>query len=262
MRDQFPPSKFEADTRLPALPGWTTSATAVPRFSAPTVTRLPHFSLPTPTREVIDIARLEACLREALQHFPYKWPCKVTRELNALTEFVTAERRWWAIEGRLVCWKDLPRYRLLLNFARARWVAFWSALGVEEILGQHSTVTLNPNPLDKGWDFTLSTPAGTIAFDEKTSCFPRAWHLSYDRTREDPVPLIKWFYREQSAARYGVQNRFFVVLHAADGRHGQLRSELSLIGQFLQEWLQKPEVLDVRLDSGQQVKAAIVFVTA
>lgn len=208
------------------------------------------------------MTRLEACLKEALQAFGYRWPCQPDRELNALTNWIFFERRWWAIESRLVHWRNLPRYRTLLGVARARWVSYWSAQGVEAVLGKHPNVTLNPNPTDPRWDFSLTTPDGSIDFDAKTSVWPRQWSGSYDASKNDPVPLIKWLYRKQGIVRYATQNRFFVVLHASDGRHDLLRAELAKIGAALQQWLEKPEVLDVQLDSGQQVKAAIVFVEA
>ncbi len=269
MLNVLPPSTFESEVRpqapksAPETSDWTTSLTVAPNFSAATVTPVSHFEPPTLTREPLDVGRLQQCLRAALYDFTYDWPTSSqTRELDALTNWVYAERRWWAIEARMVPWSDLPKYRSLLQYARVRWINFWSAQGVEALLGTHPAVTLNPDPRDPDWDFLMDFGDTELAFDHKTTCWPKGWDGRVEDAIRDPEPLIRWLYANQrtTSRRYKVNNRFFVVLVARDGLHWMLKSEMSTIRLYLRAWLQEPRTHLLQLPDGEWVYAAAVIV--
>ena len=270
MQHVLPPSTFEVPYPggYPKLPpkfsGTSCSAlTPIPQFSAPTVTPVSHFEPPTSTRPEVDLGRLQQCLRDVLRDFTYEWPVSFQdRELDALTNFIYAERRWWALEARLAVWQDLPRYRTLLRYARVRWINYWSAMGVETMLSESRCVTLNPDPRDAEWDFLFTSGGFEAQFDHKTTCWPGAWRGRVEDAIRDPRPLVEWLYANQrrQSPRCQANNRLFVILHASDGLHWNLKGEMDLIRPCVRQWLRDPHSFELTLRTGQTVRAAAIIV--
>jgi uncharacterized protein YifE (UPF0438 family) len=92
------------------------------------------------------------------------------------------------------------------------------------------------NDKDREKDFYING----VAFDHKTSVFPRGFRRNLDYAVENPKELAKWLYINQSKEqRFHAKNRLFVVLHKQDGQHWQLKAELGWIKKLVDNYLDK-----------------------
>ena len=234
-----------------------TPSAAIRSVGNAALTPLPVFSPPTTTNRRVDLQRLEGVLREAIGNFGYHLPCRQTAQLDRLTAFVRAERRWWALESHLVEQADLPEYRKILAYARARWVNTWTAVGIEQVFTDHPRVTPYPTRTDRLVDFEVDG----VALDLKITVFPASYGGDWTLTQRNPDHLIKWLYGRQSrGSRYHTANRLFIVLHHFSGQHWRLKAELGLIRAAVEKWLSAPRLRRVYLAGIGVVESNIIFV--
>ena len=114
----------------------------------------------------------------------------------------------------------------MFDYTANRWFNFWSSVGVEQIFSELENVEKVKNSKDVEKDFYLNG----IPFDHKTSVFPKKFTRDFQYALQHKKELIQWFYEHQSKQkRYHLKNRLFIVVHAADGVHWKLKSNLQLL---------------------------------
>lgn len=150
------------------------------------------------------------------------------------------------------------QYKGLRNYALNRWYNFQSAMAVEYIFNSHPKVRKVKNDRDREKDFYING----VAFDHKTSVFPKGFIQSVDFAQENPKELAKWLYINQSGQqRFHTKNRLFVVLHKSDGAHWRLKAELQWIKLLVDNYLQAYKESDlIELTHSQGIlKTDIIF---
>lgn len=177
----------------------------------------------------LDLKRVERELRRRCD-FPYHWHVKQDNEKDELTKFIYECLSWDHLNAAL---SELTSG--LQDYARNRWLNFWSAMAVEQIFKQHHKVEPFKNRKDRFVDFYLSK----IPFDLKTTVFPRQYPHSVVEARAQPELLIEWLYRNQS--REGsciLHNRLFLILY--DGNcpeHWKLKAEIQFLKIKIESYL-------------------------
>ena len=145
------------------------------------------------------------------------------------------------------------------DYAIHRWYNVLSASGVEQIFCDNNFVIPHKNKRDKLVDFSIHG----IDFDHKTTVFPRGFNKQYSEAKSNPADLIKWLYAAQSKeGRYHTANRLFIVLHHSEGRHWQLRRELSLLKPIIDRYVQDfcaEKLFCLDLIPGQTTYADIIW---
>ncbi len=169
--------------------------------------------------------------------YPYRWGRPQGDHFDTMTRFVyrlptfdalltTAERRFATVEAH--------KREALFHYALNRWYNFWSAQAVEAIFCSLEGVTPAPDRRDRYVDFTLHG----IAFDHKSTVFPRGFGRPLTYAVNHPDRLIHWLYTHQSRQqRYHLANRLFVVLYAADGQHWRLKAELRWLREIVRDYV-------------------------
>ncbi len=193
--------------------------------------------------------------RHALQ---YRWGQAQNDAFDGRTQFVYDVKTWSNLLAYLRRFEAEEKYELLQDYAANRWYNFWSARAVEHFFSESPRVQPAANSRDRLRDFSFDG----IAFDHKTSVWPRAYSGTFAAAQADPVPLIQWLYANQSReGRFHLENRLFVVLHAADGAHWKLKAELLRLRAAVREFLANPHLLRVPLETpnGRRVVTSAVI---
>lgn len=172
---------------------------------------------------------LESELKKRLT-FPYTWGRRQSDNWDKKTQFIYQTQSFEALENQC---KDFDED--LRNYARNRWLNFWSAKAVEDIFAENSLVKKEDNPFSKTVDFYISE----IAFDHKSSVFPKQFGQSFDYAVTHKKELIEWLYRNQSQqGRKHHANRLFIIFYDENnGEHWKLKGELSLIQEKIADYL-------------------------
>jgi hypothetical protein len=193
------------------------------------------------------------------------------KKLQELPAWGTKQTDDWDKHSNFVY--DLPTYNELMSKLSAlsqgqafndyvinRWFNTLSAQGVEQIFCRHSGVLAHKNKYDKLVDFTVHG----INFDHKTSVFPKGFGKTLAEAQANPLELIHWLYQYQSRqGRFHTDNRLFLVLHQADGKHWQLRREFSMIQPIIASYLQdfdKTKLHKLSLEEGKTTLSDIIWV--
>lgn len=178
----------------------------------------------------MNITELEIELKKRT-HLPYVWKGKQNDDKDQKTKFIY----------RIKSFEALQQYIQLLeedlkNYALNRWLNFWSAKAIEHIFTLNNHVIANINPYDKLIDFKINN----IAFDHKTSVFPKGFQQTIEYAVNNKCQLIKWFYQNQSQeGRKHYKNRLFVVLYNRENseEHWKLKAEIQLIKNHINNYL-------------------------
>ncbi|MBC7447323.1 MAG: hypothetical protein H7330_04635 [Hymenobacteraceae bacterium] len=203
------------------------------------------------------IAELQAELR-ARHALPYRWGQGQNDAFDRRTRFIYEVKTWDGLLARLAPLAGEPDFAALRDYAANRWYNFWSARAVEYFFSESPRVRPAPNARDRLRDFTLDG----IAFDHKTTVWPRAYGGSLAAARADPAPLLQWLYANQSQqSRHHLENRLFVVLYADDGAHWQLKAELERLRTAVRQFLVAPQLLRLPLETpnGRRVVTSAVI---
>ncbi len=166
----------------------------------------------------MDLASVEEELKKRLK-YPYKWGRKQADLWDSDTNFI------YQIYSFDILLKKTEHFsQELKDYALNRWYNFWSARAAEYIFTSHANVIANKNSYDKLVDFTIDN----IAFDHKTSIFPKGFNKSYDYARENEKELIKWLYDNQSQqGRKHLKNRLFIIMYDKNNQHWKMKSEIT-----------------------------------
>jgi hypothetical protein len=168
----------------------------------------------------MDFIRLETQLKERL-NFQYFWGRKQSNEWDAKTNFIYST---YTFEKLIEVTSHFTEDEK--NYSFNRWYNFWSAMAVEKMFSLHKKVVPNLNKYDKLVDFSINK----ISFDHKTSVFPKGFNQTIDYAKQNPSELITWLYVNQSQdGRKHLENRLFIVLYDKNGDHWKLKSEIELI---------------------------------
>lgn len=171
-----------------------------------------------------------------LRHsLPYNWGVKQTNALDSATRFAFRIDNFDELLRRInTVFTGAPDYELLRDYTLNRWYNFWSAKGVEYIFSTHPRVQPEPNTRHSLIDFYIDG----IAFDHKTSVFPKGYGQGLAVAQNHPSSLINWLYRNQSTEqRHHYGNRLFLILYATDGAHWKLKSALNIMQPLIHSYL-------------------------
>ncbi len=183
----------------------------------------------------MDLSKIESELKKRHQ-YPYNWYRKQNDIWDGYTNFIYNTPQWEDLIDKIAA--TVKEYQLdkkeLFYYAINRWYNFWSAMTVENIFSNCKKITPNPNARSRTIDFTLHT----IAFDHKTSVFPK--HLNNDiiYAKSHKKELINWLYKSQSTQqRHHLKNRLFVIVHDKNGEHWKLKAEIKLLKKEIEKYV-------------------------
>ncbi|MEE9430262.1 MAG: hypothetical protein V3V16_04430, partial [Melioribacteraceae bacterium] len=192
----------------------------------------------------MNLIKIEKELKKRLP-YNYSWGRKQNDEWDKITNFI-----YRINEFDLLVQNIKQEYEKLIknssidkteffNYAANRWYNFHSAMAMEEIFCTSPKITAAKNSKDRLVDFSINE----ITFDHKTSVFPKGFGYNLDYAMGNKPKLIKWFYDNQSQQqRKHLDNRLFIVVHSATGKHWKLKAEI--------EWL-KNIVIDYATNFNQ-----------
>jgi len=169
----------------------------------------------------MDLERVERELKKRL-NYPYIWGRKQSDDWDKQTNFIY---KTYSMESLIKKTKNFDDS--LRNYAFNRWYNFWSAMAVEDIFVSHPNVQANKNRYDKLVDFKIYN----IAFDHKTTVFPKGFNKNFEYAKEHKDELINWLYSNQSQqGRKHLENRLFIVLYdSKNNDHWKMKAEISLL---------------------------------
>lgn len=168
----------------------------------------------------------------------YDWPCqqgqldshiqtKYTRAYVRFAEFAEAVRTNLASE--------------VVRYATCSWYNTWSTHLIEEHISQHSTVVPTLKNVGGVDVFYKGQP-----FDVKVTLLPAAYPGTIHDARAEPLKLGTWYFENQSALRFGADNRMFIVVHDPydPGESWKLKRDIDLIARALDVALDAEEVTE------------------
>lgn len=167
---------------------------------------------------------------------PYRWGSLQNNRYDQSTKFIYHVQTLDALKQELRALKDYPAFERICFYALNRWYNFWSAKAVEGFFKAHPRVRGAANDKDREKDFYIDG----IAFDHKTSIYPRGFSLSLQDAKRNPQKLADWLYRNQSREqRFHLKNRLFVVLynHTDPQSHWKLKAELAWLQPCIKRYL-------------------------
>lgn len=169
----------------------------------------------------MDLKRVEIELKKRWV-YPYHWGRKQGDEWDRATRFI-----YTTYSLRVLLRKIATLDKDVADYAMNRWYNYWSAMACEYIFSTHDNVKPNRDKYDKLVDFRIQD----IAFDHKTSVFPKGFQHSLEYAQNHKTELIRWFYTNQSQqGRKHFANRLFVVLYDAQKlEHWKLKAEIQLL---------------------------------
>lgn len=203
---------------------------------------------------MIVLEELEQELKKRLA-LPYCWSRKQSDDWDTLTNFIYKTPYFDALQEQVGHLQN-PLKQYALN----RWLNFWSAKAIEYIFAMDTKVIPCTNVYDKYQDFTIEG----IAFDHKTTIFPKGLGKNLADALKNKRELITWLYQNQSQqGRKHYHNRLFVVLHRKDQQHWKLKAEISFIQAHITTYLQhfSKENLEKFNFDQQEIVSDIIWIT-
>jgi len=183
----------------------------------------------------IDLEEIEAQLKHRLK-YPYNWYRKQNNSWDGYTYFIYQTPTWEALIPKMaaVVEKENLDKKELFYYAINRWYNFWSAMAVEHIFSTCNGIVPEKNSKNRLVDFKLQG----VAFDHKTSVFPKGFNKSFEYAKKNPRELIEWLYKNQSLQqRHHLKNRLFVIVYDKTGEHWKLKSEINLLGKEIKNYV-------------------------
>lgn len=144
------------------------------------------------------------------------------------------------------------------NYLRRRWYLWKCSECDEYLFYKNDNVEKNPNRYDKAWDVDIHNG---YRFDIKGTVIPRAMRNDVTGVLQDPVPMVNFFYDEQSTGRrYDIQNRLFIVHHSfvAPEREFYLRCVWQSKDNIYREFCDRIE--NIHFIETHNVKAGVIFI--
>ncbi len=194
--------------------------------------------------------------------YRYQWQQQQNDTWDGYTAFVYETLRWETLLERMqqvIAAEKLDKGKLF-NYAANRWFNFWSAVGVEQIFTELEGVEKVKNYKDAEKDFYLNG----IAFDHKTSVYPKRFSKDFKYAFQHKRELIEWLYKHQSKQkRYHLKNRLFLVVHAKDGAHWKLKANLQLVKTEIVEYVNnfsEAQLQNITFVNGDTALSDIIWV--
>ena len=107
-------------------------------------------------------------------------------------------------------------------------------MAIENVFSNCNEVVSNPNFNNRTIDFTLQK----IAFDHKTSVFPKHLNNDFAYAQSNKKELITWLYKNQSSQkRKHFKNRLFIIVFDTKGEHWKLKAELKWIAKEIKNYV-------------------------
>jgi len=194
--------------------------------------------------------------------YRYKWRQKQNDIWDKHTRFIYETLQWetFVAQMKQVSTTENLDKGKLFDYAANRWFNFWSAKGVEQLFSELEGVRTVKNSKDAEKDFYLHG----IPFDHKTSVFPKKFPKDFNHAFQHKKELIRWFYEHQSnQQRYHLKNRLFIVVHAADGAHWKLKSNLQLLKIEITKYVtnfSKAQLQSLTFANGETALSDIIWV--
>ncbi len=165
----------------------------------------------------------------------YKWGRKQADIWDLQTNFIYSISEFDEVNKEIYNrFSTHKKFQELRNYGLNRWYNFWSAQAVEFIFTSHPLVRQVKNAMDREKDLFING----IAFDHKTSVYPKGYNVGLKDAQIQLKELAKWLYINQSSQqRIHLKNRLFVVLYKNDGEHWRLKAELGWIKLLVDEYL-------------------------
>ena len=210
----------------------------------------------------IILAEIELELKQRHQ-YPYRWYRRQNDIWDAYTNFIYNTEKWGDLIPKISV--TAKKHRLekkeLFYYAINRWYNFWSAMAVENIFSKCNKITPNPNSKNKTIDFTLQN----IAFDHKTSVFPKYLNNNLAFAQSNKRELIEWLYKNQSSQkRYHLKNRLFILVFDKKGEHWKLKGEIGLLQKKINKYLSNfssKQLLSFNFTPNKETLSDIIWVT-
>ena len=187
----------------------------------------------------MDLPRVERELKKRTA-CPYRWGRKQSNMWDKETNFIYTTYSCDALLRKTHALDPALR-----DYALNRWYNFWSAMAVEDIFTAHDNVVAHTNSYDKLVDFSIDG----VAFDHKTTVFPKGFGYDFAYAKAHPRKLIEWLYQNQSQeGRKHLKNRLFIVLYDnKTAAHWKMKAEImqfqkaidSYVKQFSAQKLQQ-----------------------
>jgi len=179
--------------------------------------------------------KIETELKKRL-HYPYKWCRKQNDTWDAKSNFIYNIDRWEHLISMIEI--KAREHQLnktdFFNYAINRWYNFWSAMAIENIFSNCNEIISNPNINNRTVDFTLQK----IAFDHKSSVFPKHLNNKLTFAQSNKRELIGWLYKNQSSQkRHHIKNKLFVIVFDKNGEHWKLKAEIKLIEKEIKNYV-------------------------
>lgn len=182
-----------------------------------------------------DLHFLETELKKRCAYL-YQWGQKQNNHWDSYTSFIYDTPHWDSFIALLKQTHQTLQVDkgMLFDYAANRWFNFWSAVAIEQIFKTSLHITAVQNPKDREKDFILHG----IAFDHKTSVFPKGFKKSITYAKTNKPQLITWLYKNQSEEqRFHLKNRLFVIVHHRNGAHWKLKAELTHLKTEIEKYL-------------------------
>jgi hypothetical protein len=180
------------------------------------------------------LTEIESELKKRLSH-PYKWGQKQNDIFDKQSNFIYHTFRFEELLKEIdKRFKSEKNFDLYFNYTINRWYNFWSAQAVENIFCSLPNVKPALDSRDRLVDFTIQG----VAFDHKTSIYPKNFPYQIKDAIKKTDELIKWLYKHQSQQqRKHLKNRLFVILYSNNGEHWMLKSEIMWLKERIEKYM-------------------------
>lgn len=149
---------------------------------------------------------LSADLRTLAANIPLRWGAVQNNHTDDNINMF-AIRSYSELENQISRLSDEKK-----NYLRRRWYLWKCSECDEYLFYKNDNVVKNPNRYDKTWDVRIN---GKYDFDIKGTVIPRGMRENIEEVLNNPIPMVNFFYDEQSTGRrYDIQNRLFIVHHS------------------------------------------------
>ncbi len=177
--------------------------------------------------------------------YSYSWGKKQNDIWDRHTRFIYETATWEELIEIVKHKVETEHFkkREFFQYAANRWYNFWSAMAVERIFTEIDGIEPALNQKDRLVDFNLFG----INFDHKTSVFPKGFRQTILYAQNHEEELLYWLYKNQSQqSRKHLENRLFLIVHAQDGEHWKLKSEITWLKSIILNYVATFEASKLR----------------